>query len=83
MEQVLPQKRRIGISQGELAGVAILVVGAILMFWKTTDVRLSALELRMNGQDKMQEQINLKLDKLQESINTVNLTLKDKVDRKQ
>ena len=83
MEQSLPQKRRIGISQGELAGVAILVVGSILMFWKTTDVRLSALEIRLNGQDKMQEQINTKLDKLQESINTVNLTLKDKVDKKQ
>jgi uncharacterized coiled-coil protein SlyX len=83
MEQTLPQKKRLGISQGELVGAAILIIGATLMFWKTTDVRLSALELRMNGQDKMQEQINLKLDKLQESINTVNLTLKDKVDRKQ
>jgi len=83
MEQGLPQKRRLGITQGELAGVAILVVGAILMFWKTTDVRLSALEIRLNGQDKMQEQINTKLDKLQERINTVNLTLKDKVDKKQ
>jgi len=83
MEQSLPQKRRLGISHGELVGAALLIMGATLMFWKTTDVRLSALELRMNGQDKMQEQINLKLDKLQESINTVNLTLKDKVDRKQ
>jgi uncharacterized coiled-coil protein SlyX len=75
-------KRRLGINHAELVGAAILIIGATLMFWKTTDVRLSALELRLNGQDKMQEQINNKLDRLQESINTVNLTLKDKVDRK-
>lgn len=81
MEQT-PPKKRLGITHGELLGASIILIGALLMFWKTTDVRLSALELRMNGQDKISEQIGEKLDRLQESVNDVKITLKDKQDRK-
>lgn len=76
------QKTKIGISYGQLIGAAVVVLSAVLMFWKTTDVRLSALELRMNSQEKTNEQINMKLDKVQEGINDVKVTLQNKEDRK-
>lgn len=82
MAQETTEKKRLGITHGELLGAAIVVLAAVLMFWKTTDVRLSALELRMNGTEKTSEVIMHKLDKVQESVNEVNLSLKDKADRK-
>ncbi len=73
---------RIGISTGELVGACVIVLGACLMFWKTTDVRLSALEIRMNGTEQVNRTVIDKLDKVQEGVNDVKLTLKDKQDRK-
>jgi hypothetical protein len=67
----------------EVIGIGILIIGSILMFWKTTDIRLSALEIRMNEKEKTDQAISDKLDKLQDGINDVRLTLKDKQDRKQ
>lgn len=81
MEQPTP-KKRLGITHGELLAASIVIVSAVLMFWKTTDVRLSALELRMANKEKTDEQINQKLDKLQDGINDVKISLKDKQDRK-
>lgn len=77
-----PKERR-SVTIVELLGIAIMIIGSLLMFWKTTDIRLSALEIRMNEKEKTDQQINDKLDKLQDGINDVRLTLKDKVDRKQ
>jgi hypothetical protein len=45
-------------------------------------VRLSRLELISEQQNKDREVINAKLDKLQESVNTINLSLINKQDRK-
>ena len=70
------------VNRAELIGVMVIVIGSVLMFWKTTDIRLSALELRMNEKEKTDQVINEKLDKLQDGINDVKLSLKDKVDRK-
>lgn len=83
MEQVLSEKKKISITYGEFVTVSVVILSSILMFWKTTDVRLTALELRMNSTDKFNESISDKLDKMQQSINEVNLTLKDKQDRKE
>jgi len=74
--------KRIGVSTGELVGACLIVISACLMFWKTTDVRLSALELRMNESDKTNTIINSKLDKLQDGINDVKVSLQNKADRK-
>lgn len=82
MQQPIPERKRLGITHGELLAAAIVILSAVLMFWKTTDVRLTALELRMNGTEKTSEVIMHKLDKVQEGINQVNLSLKDKEDRK-
>lgn len=71
-----------GITIGELLAASLVVAAAVLMFWKTTDIRLSALEIRMNEKEKMDQKINEKLDKLQDGVNDVRLTLKDKQDRK-
>lgn len=77
------EKKRIGITYGELFGAFVILISAGLMFWRNTDVRLTALELRMDRTEKVNESVLHKLDKVQESINEVNLTLKDKQDRKQ
>jgi len=70
------------ITQGELLGAILIIIGSLLMSWKTTDVRLSVLEMRTNGTEKINDVILIKLDKVQEGINDVQLTLKDKQDRK-
>jgi len=70
------------ITQGELLAAILIIIGSLLMFWRTTDVRLSVLEMRMNGTEKVSDVILIKLDKVQEGINDVQLTLKDKQDRK-
>lgn len=82
MEQSVLERKKIGITYGELLTSAIVILSAILMFWKTTDVRLSALEIRMNETEKSKDLFMRKLDKLQETVNEVNLSLKDKQDRK-
>ena len=79
MEQ---EKKRLGITHGELLAASIVIISALLMFWKTTDVRLAALELRMNSKEKTDEQINMKLDKLQDGINDVKISLQNKQDKK-
>lgn len=66
----------------ELLSAAGIVVVAVLGFWKNTDVRLTRLELISEQQNKDREIINAKLDKLQESVNTINLSLINKQDRK-
>jgi hypothetical protein len=74
--------KREGISLAELLGAAGIIIIAVLGFWKNTDVRLSRLELISEQQNKDREVINAKLDKLQESVNTINLSLINKQDRK-
>lgn len=79
MEQM---EKKAGVTHGEIIGAAFIMIGAMLMFWKTTDVRLSALEIRLNEAEKNRTEVSSKLDVLQNSINDVKLALKDKVDRK-
>lgn len=74
--------KKFGITMGELIGASIVILGAVLMFWKTTDVRISALEIRMENKEKIDDQISSKLDKLQETINEVKIALQNKEDKK-
>jgi len=75
-------EKRLGITMGELMTASIVIISATLMFWKTTDVRISALEIRMSNKEKTDDQISIKLDKLQESINEVKIALQNKEDKK-
>lgn len=75
-------EKRLGITMGELMTASIVIISAMLMFWKTTDVRISALEIRMSNKEKTDDQISIKLDKLQESINEVKISLQNKEDKK-
>jgi len=75
-------EKRLGITMGELMTASIVIISATLMFWKTTDVRISALEIRMSNKEKVDDQISTKLDKLQESINDVKISLQNKEDKK-
>jgi hypothetical protein len=74
--------KKFGVTMGELIGASIVILGAVLMFWKTTDVRISALEIRMENKEKVDDQISSKLDRLQESINEVKIALQNKEDKK-
>ena len=80
MEKAIDKK--FGVTMGELIGASIVILGAVLMFWKTTDVRISALEIRMENKEKVDDQISSKLDRLQESINEVKIALQNKEDKK-
>ena len=80
MEKAIEKK--LGITTGELVGALVVIISAVLMFWKTTDVRISALEIRMQNKEKVDDQISLKLDKLQETINEVKISLQNKEDKK-
>jgi hypothetical protein len=82
MNVALNSPNKKSVSTSEIISVTVVIVAAVLMFWKNTDIRLSALEVRMNVQDKQAEVIQTKLDKLQESVNTINLSLQNKQDRK-
>jgi hypothetical protein len=74
--------KRMGITMGELMTASIVIISATLMFWKTTDVRISALEIRMQNKEKIDDQISIKLDKLQESVNELKIALQNKEDKK-
>lgn len=58
------------------------LVISLLMFWKNTDVRLKALEIRVDANEKNEERIMGKLDELQKSVNDIKIALQDKQDRK-
>lgn len=78
----MEQKGQKTISYAEFIGLSVAFISAALIFWKTTDVRLSALELRMTMKEKTDETINQKLDKLQEGINDVKISMQNKADKK-
>jgi hypothetical protein len=79
-KQSQPQQKIVGYS--EFIGLIIAFASAALIFWKTTDVRLSALELRMAMKEKSEDVINAKLDKLQEGVNDLKITIQNKQDKK-
>lgn len=81
--QAEESKLRRSITLGEVLAIVTIIISASLLFWKNTDIRLSDLELRMSLKERTDQNINEKLDKLQDGINDVRLTLKDKQDRKQ
>jgi uncharacterized membrane protein len=65
----------------ELISASVLVFGSVLIFWKNTDVRLTALEIRVEKQEQNSEKIMQKLDILQQGINDVKVALQNKEDR--
>jgi hypothetical protein len=78
-----------GISMGELIGFAVTIISTGIIFYTSTQVRLNALELRVDMQDKQSktiieklERIEDKQDGIKEKINDVELKLTNKMDRK-
>lgn len=71
-----------GVTITQLISVAVAAAAAGLMFWKTTDTRISLLEMRMVAKEQTDAVINSKLDKLQDGINDVKVSLQNKQDRK-
>ena len=81
------------ISLGELIGFALVVITAVASFWISTNVRLTALEIRQASQEKTQEvsnikfdesfkQLNTKLDALNEGQTSILINMQNKQDRK-
>lgn len=77
------------ITVGELVSACIIIVGAILVFWINTNVRLTALEVQNKQQDELFielkgafEKVNNKLDRLSDGQNEIKITLQNKQDKK-
>lgn len=82
-----------GITLGELIATATLLIGTVLSFWITTNVRLTALEIHReqdykNWESSFKENnnsfqnINLKLERLNDGQNDIKVILQNKQDRK-
>lgn len=83
---------RSGITLGQLLGGCLVVIGSMLAFWKSTDVRLSSLEINNARQDKDAEDskqefraefrtLGEKMDNLNQGQNDIKVTLQNKQDR--
>lgn len=77
------------VTVGELLGFAILVFGAILSFYVSTNTRLSALEINQRFQQENAsdtkaafKEIGGKLNELSKGQNEIKITLQNKQDRK-
>jgi len=62
-----------GVSLGELIGFAITVIGATVIFYTTVQVRLSALEMRMESSMDFQKRVESKLDEIKDDVNRVKI----------
>lgn len=82
------------VTLGELIGFSVVVVAAISSFWISTNVRLTALEIRQSNQQQVQEVnnqkfdesfkvLNTKLDELNKGQTTILVNMQNKQDRKQ
>lgn len=79
MEEVVRKK---GVTLWEFVSTMIAVFTAALIFWKNTDVRLTSLELRISAQERQSEKVFEKLDRIEQGINTININLQNKEDKK-
>lgn len=77
------------ITLGELITACLVVVGSVISFWISTNVRLSALEINKELQDKNYndtkisfDKINGKLDELKDGQGDIKIVLERKQDRK-
>lgn len=88
MEQQ-PNPRKRSVSIGEAIGFAITVGGALIAIYTQTQLRLSALELRMGEKEKSDQviveqldKLNSKLDKMQLDVFDIKLEVQKKEDKK-
>jgi len=76
------------ITVGQLLTASLTVIGAILAFYISTSVRLTALEINANNQSlnytesKMSnKEMSSKLDKITETINQIQISINNKQDK--
>jgi hypothetical protein len=69
------------VSLLEVLGLTVPIIISVLLFWKNTDVRLKALEIRVEANEKNEERVMSKLDHLQSTVNDIKIALQDKQDR--
>lgn len=59
------------VTLGELITAGIAVLGCILSFWMTTNVRLSALELNQQNAEKRYEKLDISIQKTNEKLDRI------------
>ena len=62
-----------GVSLGELIGFAITVISATVIFYTSVQVRLGALEMRMDSSMDFQKRVETKLDEIKDDVNRVKI----------
>jgi hypothetical protein len=81
------------ITLGELIAASMVVIGCVLSFWISTNVRLSVLENNRSVQESNYnemksdlrasfQELGGKVDKLNEGQNEIKISLQNKQDRK-
>jgi hypothetical protein len=81
-EQMSVKKRGVvELTYAQIWAIILPVMAAMIMWWKSTDIRLTSVEIRISNQEQTNQANGSKLDRLQEGINDIRLTLRDKVDR--
>jgi len=59
------------VTLGELISAGVAVLGFILSFWMTTNVRLSALELNQQNAEKRYEKLDVSIQKTNEKLDRI------------
>lgn len=77
------QIKRVGITMGELLGATIAVLISITSYWISTERRLTILEAQMKEEQATKQEFKQDMKELKNSMQRIELLLKDKADKKQ
>lgn len=75
--------KRVGITMGELLGATIAVLISITSYWISTERRLTILEAQMKEEQATKQEFKQDMKELKNSMQRIELLLKDKADKKQ
>jgi hypothetical protein len=67
---------------GEAFIAIFTLIGVMITFYSTVQVRLSSLEIRVTQMETQYSKQDGKLERIENGINEIKLQLKDKADRK-
>jgi uncharacterized membrane protein len=65
------------ITLGQLLSTSIIIIGAMLLFWNNTNVRIKVLEMKVQLHDDLIK----KIDELKDAIHQLDVKLTNKADR--
>ena len=65
------------VSLGQLITAIVAIIGAMLMFWNNTNVRIKVLEMKVQLHDELVK----KMDDIREAIHNIDIKLTNKADK--